>query len=111
MRKLFSLLPAYSIMSLLSCSHDKFETDTCGGISYSQTIVPLVNSRCAVSGCHVEGFQPGDFTDYEILKGKAADGKLQLMVFDLNLMPPQDKLTKEEKTILECWVANGATQD
>jgi hypothetical protein len=108
MRKRECFIIALSILSFQCCSRDKFETDPCAEVSYSQTIRPLVNSRCAVSGCHVAGFQPGDFTQYEILKKKAADGKIQLVVFDFNTMPPVYKLTSLEKSVLKCWVDNGA---
>ncbi|MEO8085234.1 MAG: hypothetical protein ABI763_00345 [Bacteroidota bacterium] len=64
--------------------------------------------KCAVSGCHVSGFQPGDFTNYQVLKQKVDDGKLQLVVFDLKIMPPVNKLSDEETSIVKCWIANGA---
>jgi hypothetical protein len=101
----------YAMISLLSCTNDKFKSDLCNEVSYSQTIKPLVNQKCAIAGCHVAGFQPGDFTNYEVLKEKVNDGKLQLVLFDLNIMPPVNKLSTEEKSLLRCWIESGAVSN
>jgi hypothetical protein len=71
----------------------------------------MIQSKCAVSGCHVSGFQPGDFTQYETLKKKADDGKIQLMVFSLGNMPPENKLSSSEKSMLQCWLNAGAEKN
>ena len=108
-----SLLFAFTwgLVSFMSCTMDKFETDPCASVSYTETIRPLVASRCALPGCHVSGFQPGDFSDYAVLKQKVEKGTLQLMVLSLNNMPPSDKLSEEEKALLQCWIQSGATDD
>jgi hypothetical protein len=98
------------LVSFLSCTNDKFETDPCFSISYEETIRPVVESKCAVTGCHVAGFLPGDFTRYEVLKQKAEEGKIQLMVFSLGIMPPVHKLTEEEKAQLQCWLTKEVTR-
>jgi len=99
------------LVSLLSCTTDKFETDPCLSVSYVESVRPLVEKKCALAGCHVSGFQPGDFTDYEVLKQKAQEGKIQLMVFSLGNMPPVNKLTEEEKSLLHCWIQSGAKKE
>ena len=99
------------LVSLLSCADDKFETDPCSSVSYVETVRPLVDSKCAIAGCHVSGFQPGDFTGYEVLKQKAEAGKIQLMVFTLGNMPPTDKLSEVEKSQLQCWIQSGAQKN
>lgn len=106
-----SILVACLAILFLSCTNDKFESDPCAAVSYIETIRPLVNLKCAVYGCHVSGFPPGDFTGYEVLKQKVNEGKLQLVVFDLKIMPPVNKLTDEETALLKCWIANGAKAD
>lgn len=93
-----------------SCTVDKFETDPCTAVSYAENIRPLISTRCAVAGCHVAGFQPGDFTRYEVLKQKVSEGKIQLMVFSVDNMPPVNKLSGEEKSALKCWIDNGAAE-
>lgn len=111
MKNLLLFVFSMGLVSFLSCSNDKFETDPCSQVSYLETIHPIVESKCAISGCHVAGFQPGDFTKYEVLKQKAEDGKIQLMVFSLGIMPPLHKLTEEEKSQLQCWIQSGAQMD
>ncbi len=96
------------IIFTYSCTSDKIETDPCAEVSYFQTIKPLVNLKCAVTGCHISGFQPGDFTNYEILKKKVSEGKIQKVVFELSIMPPTNKLTETEYAVFKCWVKNGA---
>ena len=76
-----------------------------------ETVRPLVESKCALTGCHVSGFQPGDFTSCEVLKEKAQSGKIHLMVFSLGNMPPVYKLTEHEKSQLKCWIESGALRE
>ena len=99
------------LVSFLSCTNDKFETDPCSSVSYVESIRPLVEAKCATTGCHVAGFQPGDFSKCEVLKQKADEGKIQLMVFSLGIMPPVNKLTEEEKGQLQCWIHSGAQKE
>ena len=111
MQNIYVCVIAAGLFSFLSCSHDKFEADPCSAVSYVEQIRPLVETKCALAGCHVAGFQPGDFTKYDVLKKKAADGKIQLMVFSVNNMPPVNKLTAAEKSLLKCWIDNGAANE
>ena len=99
------------LVLFISCTKDKFETDPCLLVSYVETVRPLVETKCAITGCHVSGFQPGDFTSYEVLKKKADEGKIQLMVFNLGIMPPDKNLTEGEKTNLKCWIESGASNE
>lgn len=99
------------LVSIWSCTNDKIETDPCSSVSYVETVRPLVERKCALAGCHVSGFQPGDFTEYDVLKQKATEGKIQLMVFTLGNMPPVNKLTDEEKSLLQCWIHSGAKKE
>jgi hypothetical protein len=109
----YSILFVFSLglVSLLSCTIDKFETDPCLSVSYSETVHRVVEKKCATAGCHVPGFQPGDFTSYDVLKKKAEEGKIQLTVFKLGNMPPVEKLTVDEKAVLKCWIESGAHSD
>ena len=95
-------------MLLHSCTNDKIETDPCSEITYSETVKPLIHTKCALTGCHVSGFTPGDFTNYDVIRRKVTEGKIQLMVFELDLMPPDDTLTSDEKDKLKCWMSGGA---
>ena len=82
-------------------------------VTYKNTIKGIVDTRCAISGCHVSGFQPGDFTSYMGIKEKADNGKLNFMVFDLQLMPPSgnSQLTEDELDLLSCWISQDAKEE
>ena len=80
---------------------------------YGTDIAPIINAKCALSGCHVSGSSFGDFTVYEELKQRADNGRIKKNVFELKTMPPstQTQLTDTEKEKLQCWLDNGAPQD
>ena len=111
MQKLILFVFSAGVVSFLSCTNDKLETEPCSSVSYIETVRPLVETKCALAGCHVSGFQPGDFTSYEVLKQKAEEGKIQLMVFSLGNMPPVNKLSENEKFQLKCWIQSGAQKN
>lgn len=89
--------------------------DKCMGqnISYQNDILPIVNNSCALSGCHVEGFSNGDFTDYAGLKEKADGGQLNSRVVITQNMPPSNSsgpmsLSDAQILAFECWIKAGA---
>lgn len=91
------------------------EEDQCmdQNISYQNDIVPVVNSSCALSGCHVDGFSNGDFTTYAGLKEKADGGQLNSRVVLTRNMPPSNStgpksLTEAQILAFECWIKDGA---
>lgn len=77
-------------------------------ISYSKTIAPLVNLQCSsANGCHESGSQDGDFTTYDGVKEKAADGSLLKRVVTLKDMPQIGSgmtLTDEERNYFALWI-------
>jgi len=94
-----------------SCRKDKIEPaglDCSFTVSYSGTIRPLVLGHCATTGCHVAGFQPGNFTLYQPLKDKADNGRLKLFVLELRNMPPNGSVTEEQRQLIGCWIEQGA---
>lgn len=94
---------------LSGCEHEPEPfVDKCESVTYSGQILPLIQSYCAVSGCHVSGFLPGDFTTYEGLKEKAENGRLHLFVIDLKTMPPDSSFHNKQRQLFECWINQGA---
>ena len=104
-------LPAFFSCTKDRASHPepKQPVNGCPG-SYRDYIRPLMANKCALSGCHVTGFPFGDFTGYADLKARVDNGKLQRLVFQEQLMPPQgiSPLSEKEKNELQCWIENGA---
>ncbi len=116
MKKILILVSIINI-TLASCAWDNEEDlygkIDCppGGVSFSKTIQPLINTNCAVSGCHVGGqqFPPLQTYDqiYEVrnrVKAQTSDG----------VMPPEssgNSLTPNEIDLIACWVDAGAPEN
>ena len=52
----------------------------------------------------------GDFTDFSLLQEKVNDGSVVDRVFNKKDMAPigYDQLTEAEKSMLRCWIEQGA---
>jgi hypothetical protein len=109
--KKFFLFLILTACSFCSCENKKAlptPLDLCDRISFSENVEPILNIHCAVSGCHVSGFPPGDFTTYEGVHAQIENGFFQSKVLGDRSMPPFDSLSKEELETLQCWVDHGA---
>ncbi|MCG8576731.1 MAG: hypothetical protein MI810_17765 [Flavobacteriales bacterium] len=108
------LLLGALVWSSNGCYKDKAEPGDCGTtVSYSQEIVPIINSSCvtgqgAGTGCHDAWIH-----DYSQVKSKIKGGSWQYRVLDLKDMPliPNnfgiDPLTDEELKLMQCWIEQG----
>ena len=110
MKKIFFVAYIVTILfsSCLNKENELPEPDACATVSFMKDVQPVINEHCAIAGCHVTGFLPGDFTTYEALKQKIDSGLFQLMVFELEIMPPADSLNDNELKTIQCWIENGA---
>lgn len=123
MTKKLIFLFILGILALLSsCSDDEEPmmnmTDNCDSVnvSYQRDIVPIINSSCALTGCHVSGFNSGDFTNYADIKQRADNGRLNTRVVVNQNMPPSNSpgpqsLSDAEIEAFECWIAAGAPEN
>jgi uncharacterized membrane protein len=78
------------------------------GISFAQVIEPIVQTNCAISGCHVNGQQRPILETYEQMAANAERIKART---SNGTMPPANSgksLTLEEINAIACWVDNGA---
>lgn len=77
-------------------------------VTFSANVRPIIQSNCAVPGCHVSGGSgPGDFTTYSGLAGKVQDGSFADRVFVQRNMPPSGALGSCDQNILKNWVDAG----
>lgn len=86
-------------------------TNLCDSIKYTKHIKPIIVANCSFnSGCHVTGFNKGDFTTYSGLKNKIDDGSFKLRVFDSpnNPMPASGMLAQFKLDSIKCWLEKGA---
>lgn len=68
----------------------------------------LINTNCAISGCHAAGGISPELTSYEKVKGRSDDIKGETQ--SLHMPPPSSgkTLTQEEIGHIACWVEQGA---
>lgn len=80
-------------------------TDT---LTYDGQIRNIVQSNCAISGCHGDGTSPGLFTTYEGMKPYLTSGLIKLRAIDEKAMPPAPaKLSDDDYLKLRCWIEAG----
>lgn len=103
---LFTLCLIYLELTFIACN----KTPLCDGVTptYDADAASVVNSNCALSGCHVAGFSNGDFTTYDGLKADAKEIQDQVVS---KKMPPSGSLSKSEIQIISCWVDNGSPEN
>ena len=82
----------------------------CEGSTASLTneIMPILQQNCAVSGCHISGTGRANFTDKAIVIQFASQIRTNTQA---GVMPPSSSgqsITEAEKTLISCWVSNGA---
>lgn len=114
MKKLITGILLVSGLTLISsCYYDTAELlypggANCSGVtpSYSKEVAPLIQSRCAMAGCHSVGVTNigGPLTTYTEIKNKAAAIKTSCLN---GSMPIGGTLTVAEKKTISCWVDNG----
>jgi len=126
-RLIYVFITLFAIISYLSCKTDKLpEPSTtvveCAmdSVTYDLKMKAIVDTYCAVSGCHVPGGDgPGDYTTYASLSPFLTKASFETSVIDLkddpiNGMPPNwdanpapHDFTEEDYELVVCWIQNG----
>ena len=117
--KQFSLIAAFAfvgVWGMQSCQHEQMG-DPNAAICFERDILPIFNSKCAMSGCHdagtaAEGYDLSNYSKIVgdgIVKGKPGKSEIYEEIED-GEMPPKGytKLTDAEKQLLYDWIADGA---
>ena len=80
------------------------EVKVTSGVSFAGAISPIIQAKCAVSGCH-NGTQ---FPDFRVFKN-VHDNAGQIKTLTGNrTMPQEGSLTQNEIDLIACWVDDGA---
>lgn len=74
------------------------------GVSYSASIKEIIETKCAISGCH-NGTQFPDFRVFKNIQDNAA--RVKTLTGD-GSMPLNSTLTQEQINLIACWVDDGA---
>lgn len=79
-------------------------TADCSAVTFSGTIQPLAESKCAISGCHGTSFD-----SYSNLSSLANNGDLFREVIETENMPDGNiSMSCEERAQFQCWIDAGA---
>jgi uncharacterized membrane protein len=106
-------------LSLLvnSCKHVGIPADQMPQINFTEQVLPIFTQNCAP--CHGGGKGGGGgtkFTDYtsimkSITPGDASKSKAyQAITSTFQLMPPNNALTTNERTLIRLWIDQGAKE-
>jgi hypothetical protein len=103
-------------LGLVGCYYDKEEVlypnSFCDvtNVTWSGTIQPLVQSRCATPGCHVVGGQLPDLSTYSAFKAQVDLGRVQARAIQgtPSFMPPSGKMPNCNIQQLQTWISAGA---
>jgi len=77
------------------------------GISFTSSILPIIQSSCTISGCH-NGSQFPDLRVFKNIQDNAARIKTQTAS---RAMPLDATLTQSQIDAITCWVDDGAPQN
>lgn len=113
----FSLIFCLVAISLIqSCTFDQtpreLDCNNLSDISYSLDVVPILETHCAVAGCHddASGSAGYRFTSYDGAKS-AVDNNRMIGVINQEIgfsaMPKTYKMEACEIGIIETWIAEG----
>jgi hypothetical protein len=113
MIKKIAIVLTGTILLLNSCYNDKEEIlypgATCDGvaISFTANVQPIIQSVCAVSGCHATGSTNGvgPLTNYTQVKNASVQIKQAVVS---RFMPQGSSLSNAQIRTISCWVDAGA---
>ncbi len=95
------------------CSKDKINNNSftvdCSTVTnkaFAANISPLIQSRCAIPGCHAAGSGngPGQLISYSDISNAAS--RIRIAVSN-GTMPQGSSLTTAEKNSIVCWIDSG----
>jgi len=93
-------------------SHDLSEYVCTKTYSFAADIKPIIETKCAISGCHDGSLGSSrDWTNFEMFHQRAESGLVKYRVTH-GIMPPSyspaGPLTQEQITAIACWTDQGA---
>lgn len=74
--------------------------------AYDSEMRTFVESKCAVSGCHVYGSSDGNYSTYSGMTEDINNGKISNRVLDRQDIPKNSTLSQDELNKFKYWVDN-----
>ena len=95
------------LVTVTDGSNCQFDLDTFlpSGISFQQSVSPIIMNSCAITGCHNGTNNLPNFTLFGPVQANAAMIKTRTQSGN---MPKTGTLTQNEKDLIVCWVDDGA---
>lgn len=109
----FFLLISLMAVSLESCVSHDFPQYTCTETyTFSADIKPIIETKCAISGCHNGDMGPAlNWTDFQQFHKRVETGLVKYRVTN-HIMPPAEShagpLSEEQINAIACWSDQGA---
>lgn len=76
--------------------------------TYDGEIKEIIDTNCAISGCHGDGSAPGVFTEFNALEPYITAGIFKTRVIDERSMPQDPReLSAEDYNAIRCWAEGG----
>lgn len=98
----------------LSCADHDFPTYNCpdNEVSYLEDIKPILQSKCAISGCHNGSLGADrDWTNFAVFQENAQHGNVKNFVVN-RIMPPATSpnggLSQDQINAIACWIDDDA---
>lgn len=100
---------------LKSCvSHDfpsYIPCDNSVTVSFENDVKPIIEAKCAISGCHNGSTQLPNWNDFATFQDHARNGSVKNFVVN-RIMPkaesPQGPLSQDQINTIACWIDQGA---
>lgn len=118
MKKALIILTGYILSAslLISCSKDKSSggstpfTVNCATVTnkaFAADVSPIIQSSCAISGCHASGSTngPGELTSHAQISAAASNIRSAVST---GRMPQTGTLSSAQKSSIICWIDSGA---
>lgn len=101
-----------------SCTHEPTGIEELDTICFESQVLPLLQTSCGMTGCHgngsaQEGFDVSNYSTVmdAVTPGDPRASTLYKVITDVNgevFMPPDNPLTREQRTIIQLWILQGA---
>lgn len=107
-------LIAVCMVAFESCYNDSEEelypnsnqTDTSAAVTWTLTVKPIIDQKCATAGCHVSGAQSPDLSSYlGVFNNK---DRVKIRATELDNMPAAGALSQANQDAIAKWINNGA---
>jgi len=110
--------PCILMIILPSCTHEPVTLEGLDTVCFNTQVMPLLQTSCGITGCHGGSEEDFKVTDYQsviryVTPGDPRNSNLYKVITDINgenMMPPDMPLTRQQRTIIQVWISQGALE-